>query len=93
MYLGHMSYSAIHKAADPQGPLLAPLQLMGVSGIVPGKIMEQPGIVMPTDLWIALLKAGGRHPDRPSSLKGLRASRILKSLVAECSLLSDTLFV
>ena len=29
--------------------------LMGVSGIVPGKIMERPGTVRPPALWIALL--------------------------------------
>ena len=30
-------------------------QLMGVSGIAPGKIMEQPGTMRPSALWIALL--------------------------------------
>ena len=28
--------------------------LVGVSGIVPGKIMERPGTMRPVDLWIAL---------------------------------------
>ena len=31
-------------------------QFMGVSGIVPGKIMEWPGTVRPAALWIALLQ-------------------------------------
>ena len=59
------SNSAIHKAASqmffpvgttPRGCSSHQLhsQLMGVSGIVPGKIMEWPGTVRPTALWIAL---------------------------------------
>ena len=31
-------------------------RLMGVSGIVPGKIMEQPGTMRPAALWIVLLQ-------------------------------------
>ena len=90
-WLSIMPYSAIHKAAvpkkttghnTPQRPFLlaAPIDsqwtLFHSTGIVPVKIMEQPGTMRPAALWIArftkplssiLLVAGTTLRDWPRS--------------------------
>ena len=62
--LAYMSYSASHKSASQAVGMTSKTcsswqlhsSLVGVSGIVPGKIMEQPGIMRPAALSKALLQ-------------------------------------